>query len=235
MPNPGDYEQLGDITAPFQLTKKHHRAQVDRARMVDSMRCEVPSLTFDEYRAGVPCPGCGRPYIDVDRWERPGTMHMTDSERARYDKEEAAYLALHRECRSSRHSVSGSLTTHCMKCCSPPPLSPTQIESLAALLSRKTPPHELTVWRLRLYCGHVVERHAHRSHTTVHGAFTGSVSCPECGLHPATIIDAVALGPLEEPPAPPTPTRNASAHRTRAQLEKRVQELETELKALREP
>jgi len=66
--SPGEYERLGDIEAPFQLTKKHHRAQQDRAQMVESMRGEVPGLTYEAYRAGAPCPGCGRPYIDGDRW-----------------------------------------------------------------------------------------------------------------------------------------------------------------------
>lgn len=40
---------------------------------------------------------------------------------------------------------------------------------------------ELMVWRLRLYCGHTIERTAHRTHLTVHAAFSGSVRCTECG------------------------------------------------------
>ncbi len=54
----------------------------------------------------------------------PGTsaarMHFIDEERARYDAEEAAYKQIHDECHAMRHSVPGSLTTHCGKCCPPP-------------------------------------------------------------------------------------------------------------------
>lgn len=82
-----------------------------------------------------------------------------------------------------------------------PPLSPESIERLRAILSRRTPPEDLMLWRLRLFCGHVVERHAHYTHTTVHAAFMGAVACPECGLDPATIVAAEVLGRLGEPHA----------------------------------
>lgn len=65
--------------------------------------------------------------------------------------------------------------------------------SAARLLGRPTPPNELMRWKLRLYCGHVIERAAHYTHKTLHAAFAGSTS-PECGLDPATIIDGVAVG-----------------------------------------
>src|SRR5215218_5948543 len=38
--------------------------------------------------------------------------------------------------------------------------SPDLIARLRLLLSRRTPPEELVVWRLRLFCGHVATRHA---------------------------------------------------------------------------
>jgi uncharacterized Zn finger protein (UPF0148 family) len=77
-----------------------------------------------------------------------------------------------------------------------PPLSAEQIATLRRIFTsvRTQPPSERMRWRLRLYCGHVVERTAHCSHQSVHAAFTGSVSCPNCGLDPATIIAAAPLG-----------------------------------------
>lgn len=159
---------------------------------------------------------------------------MSDEERARYDAEVVAYNEVHGECHSARHSVSGSLTMHCMKCCPPPPLSPTQLEKISALLGRRTPPYELMVWRLRLYCGHVVEKQAHSSHKTVAAAFSGHVSCPECGLDPATIVDAVAVGLVEDPPGTAVADHPSPPRSTRAQLEKRIAELEDELRTLRE-
>ncbi|OLT43330.1 hypothetical protein BJF86_00540 [Serinicoccus sp. CNJ-927] len=83
-----------------------------------------------------------------------------------------------------------------------PPLRPGQVSELSRLLGHRTPPHELMRWRLRLYCGHVVETTSHYTHKTLHSAFTGSTCCPECELDPATIVDGEAIGLAEEPPAP---------------------------------
>jgi hypothetical protein len=82
-----------------------------------------------------------------------------------------------------------------------PPPSPDLIARLRVLLSRRTPPDELVVWRLRLFCGHLVSRDAHYTHTTVHAAFMGATACPECGLDPATIVAAEALGRRAQTPA----------------------------------
>jgi len=93
-------------------------------------------------------------------------------------------------------------------------------------------------WRLRLYCGHVVERTAHYTHKTVQAAFTGSTSCPECGLDPATVVDGETIGLQEEPPRPqraPTPVITArSGKPTKAEREARIRELEAELEQLLE-
>lgn len=82
------YERLGDLEAPFTLTAKNGRRQRDRERLRESMRCDVAPLSFEEYRAGQPCPGCGRPYIDAELFENKGTMYFTNEERARYQAEE---------------------------------------------------------------------------------------------------------------------------------------------------
>lgn len=221
------YERLGNLDAPFAVGTKDERRQRDRQRLRDSMRCDVARLTYDQYRAGQPCPGCGCPYIDAGPFETKGTMYFSDTERARYDAEEVRFTAVHGSCGSIRHGVSGSLTKHCGKCCPSPPLSPAQLDRLATLMGKQTPAHELMMWRLRLYCGHSIERQAHSSHKTVHSAFTGSIMCAECGCDPATIVDARAIGLVGKPPRPTAPP--AARRPTRAALERRIKELEAEV------
>jgi hypothetical protein len=223
------YERLGDLAKPFEVSAKDTRRQQDRQRLRDSMRCDVAPLTFEQYRAGTPCPGCGLPYVDAEPFDFKGTLNLSDAQRVRYDAEESRFTAVHASCRSHRHSVSGSLTTHCGKCCPMPPLSPYQLERIRSLMT-PTAPYELTVWRLRLYCGHTVERTAHRSHRIVQSAFSGSVRCVECGCDPATVVDARAVElaavptHLEPVPAVRKPTRTA--------LERRIEELEAEIERL---
>jgi hypothetical protein len=166
------YEPAGDIDAPFALSAKRHRNQQESESIRAAVHCRTPPLTYEEFRAASPCPGCGRPYIDDERWQSRGTIYFNDEERARYEAEEERYKKAHGDCGSHRHGVSGSLTLHCGKCCPPPPLSPSQIENIREILRNPTPPHELMRWRLRLYCGHVIERRAHYTHKTIHTAFT---------------------------------------------------------------
>lgn len=93
-----------------------------------------------------------------------------------------------------------------------------------------TPGHQLMRWQLRLFCGHVIERSAHREHTTVGRAFTLS-ACPECGLDPATIVAARPVGPVSEPPPAPgtTTSRRQQAERELARACRNVARLEREL------
>lgn len=167
--------------------------------------------------------------MDSEPFDFKGTINLSDAERVRYEAEQDRFKVAHALCRSHRHSVSGSLTTHCGKCCPAPPLSPSEMERIRALLT-PTPPYELMVWRLRLYCGHTVERSAHRSHLTVHSAFSGSVRCTECGCDPAAVIDARAIGLIAEPTRPESVP--AVRKPTRAALERRIQELEAEVARL---
>lgn len=102
-----------------------------------------------------------------------------------------------------------------------PPLSEATIARVAALLSHRTRPSELMRWRLRLFCGHVTERSAHRTHKTVRAAFMAGMRCDECGLDPATIVAAKPIGLVEEP----TPTKR---HPRRIDQEIRRREREIE-------
>jgi hypothetical protein len=109
-------------------------------------------------------------------------------------------------------------------------MSPVQRERIPSLMMTPTAPHELMLWRLRLYCGHTVKRTAHRSHRTVHSAFGGAVRCVECGCDPATVVDARAIDLAAEPPHPEPVS--AARKPTRFALERRIQELEAEVARL---
>lgn len=65
-------------------------------------------------------------------------------------------------------------------------------------LSARTSVAQLMTWRLRLYCDHVVKRVAHNTPRSVRGAYTGALFCAECGLDPATIVDAEAIDLLHD-------------------------------------
>lgn len=112
-----------------------------------------------------------------------------------------------------------------------PPLSQETLQRVAALLSHKTPASELVEWRLRLFCGHVITRTSHHTHTTVHSAFMGGIKCPECGLDPATIIGARALRRLEsDPPLTHRPQRSQqSIRRAIERHELEIERLRAEL------
>jgi hypothetical protein len=75
-----------------------------------------------------------------------------------------------------------------------PPLSREDADEIWRLLPSSPPPRDLMRWRVRLYCGHVVERKAHRTHTTIGSALDVGSACPTCGLDPATIVAGVPLG-----------------------------------------
>jgi hypothetical protein len=230
-----EYAGTGDIDAPFEVTKQDERRQRQAEEIRDSVTCRTPPLSWEEFAAGAPCPGCGMPYVDAERWESKGTMYFTPEERERYEAEESAYKQRHPSCRSPRHSISGSLTTHCGKCCPPPPLSPKKRRELSDLLgSLKTRPEDLVRWSLRLFCGHTVEQTAHRSYTEASRAFSASLTkCSECGLDPAVVVDARAIGLVKEPTTPHVPSTPPAARPTRAALEQRIRELEAELDAFR--
>jgi hypothetical protein len=94
-------------------------------------------------------------------------------------------------------------------------------------------PHELMRWRLRLFCGHVVERQAHLTHRTLHAAFSGSVACPTCGLDPAIIVDGAAVGLAGEQPESRVAVRFPRSKPSKAELETKVRALEAEVERLR--
>ncbi|MBL1118243.1 hypothetical protein JK364_38595 [Streptomyces sp. 110] len=101
------------------------------------------------------------------------------------------------------------------------------------LQSFKKQDHEIMRWRVRLYCGHIIETETHCSYTDPVSAGASSRRCPECREERSTIVAYEPVGLLAEPPEPaPAPPPPPKAP-TRAELERRVKELEKENERLR--
>ena len=96
----------------------------------------VQRLTWEQYVSGEPCRGCGRPVRDATGWSGTGKglLHLSEEERAQYESEEEQFKVRHADCHGHRWTVGDSLTTHCGKCCPPPPMSPEQTARIAAML-----------------------------------------------------------------------------------------------------
>ena len=161
------------------------------------------------------------------------TLKITQRARrwlAAREREEARHKAQHTECRAIQWSGGGYL--HCGNCCPPPPLSPEVLNRIAPILRDilLRPRTELMRWRLRLFCGHVVEATAHYSHKRYP---SDSIECPDCGLDPATVVAAEAIGRVDEPPpTAPTP-RQRRVNARRAGLVEAIAKCEAELRRLR--
>jgi hypothetical protein len=226
-------ERFGSVTHEVQRTKAQIRRQKNAERMRDAvtLRQYVRPLLYDQLQPGVPCPGCSAPVIDTVPFDFPGTMYLKGEDKTRYEAEQTRYAEAHGECHSVGWRMGNSLTRHCSRCCPRAPLSPKQVEEMRTLaqLQRKTPDRELTRWRLELFCGHVVERTAHRSYETFETALSGSTKCTECGLDPATVISGESLGAVDEAPSLPSANRVAPKPGTKAALLERVAELEAKL------
>lgn len=95
------------------------------------------------------------------------------------------------------------------------------------------PDWQLMRWRVRLYCGHIAEtrRHCTLREPTMHGS--SSMRCPECGKDPAVIVAYEPLGLLARSPHGDVPCEPRPSKPSRAQLERRVAELEAEVSRLK--
>jgi hypothetical protein len=77
-----------------------------------------------------------------------------------------------------------------------PPIPPDAREQIAALLRPYgTAPKPAQVkWRLRRYCGDVVEETADEKYLDPDMAFKHSEQCPACGRKPSVIVEAEPIG-----------------------------------------
>ncbi|MER6356676.1 hypothetical protein N8I84_19735 [Streptomyces cynarae] len=106
--------------------------------------------------------------------------------------------------------------------------------ALDMLRNFKTAEREIMRWRVRLYCGHIVEtrRHCENRKPTLHGS--SSMQCPECGKDPSAIVAFEPIGLAGEPRSPVKPAPSSRPKRlTRTELERRVAALEKEIERLR--
>jgi hypothetical protein len=96
----------------------------------------------------------------------------------------------------------------------------------------QTHDYKLMRWRVRLYCGHIVEtrRHCTIDAPTRHGS--SSMPCPEYGTNPARIVAYEPLGVVAKPPWATATQRQLQP--TRQSIEKRLTKFEAEAKELRD-
>lgn len=80
-------------------------------------------------------------------------------------------------------------------------------------------------WRVRLYCGHIVETKRHYTYEEPTRAGCSSMACPDCGKDPSRVVAYEPLGFADQRPVPPPAPRRP----TRTQLERRIRDLEAQL------
>jgi hypothetical protein len=112
-----------------------------------------------------------------------------------------------------------------------PPLTAAQTDKIRRIFAVRTPDHDLMRWRLRLYCGHIVETTQHCDQQRP----SAPRACAECGRDPATVVAYEPLGRVAEPPGmdrQPTPQVAPRSARRSAERQ-RIAELEQEVARLR--
>lgn len=106
-------EEVQAVIEEERMTREQYRSVLDHCRWMP-----YKLLNHEQVMAGVPCPGCGRP------WVGPQDDIDTDDERWR---------ALHGECHAGRNGYTNA-PVHCMRCCGVPPPSPAQLEAVMRIL-----------------------------------------------------------------------------------------------------
>lgn len=103
---------------------------------------------YEAFASGEPCRACLRPLLDdLPEGNCEGTGAETHLDNAEFRAE-------HENCRLGFWSMVGCSVDHCHRCCPPPPLSPSQVQTLQILLRRPTA--HRAAWHLSLTCAHVL-------------------------------------------------------------------------------
>jgi hypothetical protein len=92
-------------------------------------------LTWDEFIGGVPCQGCGRPFLGDETSQREG--ESWPAYRERMAPIEAAFRARHPE-HGTSWTVGGG-PSHCRRCCAQHPPSPEQIRQINQIANPPKP------------------------------------------------------------------------------------------------
>ena len=96
---------------------------------------EDDRLIWAEFIGGVPCQGCGRPFLGDETSQSEGESWT--AYRERMAPIEAAFRARHPD-HGTSWTVGGG-PAHCRRCCAPHPLSPEQIRQIIQILHPATP------------------------------------------------------------------------------------------------
>lgn len=113
--------------------------------------------------------------------------------------------------------------------------SPARRSRTSLMQSFKKADHEFMRWRVRLYCGHIMEMEAHYTYADPLSAGSNGRRCSESGGDRQTIVAFEPMGLCGEPPekAGPLPTPPPPKKPSRADLEQRVKNLAKENERLR--
>jgi hypothetical protein len=98
----------------------------------DAVWTDDDRLSWEEFAGGVPCQGCGRPFLGDETRQRDGEPWA--AYRERMEPIETEFRSRHPE-HGTSWTVGGG-PPHCRRCCAPHPLFPAQIEQINQILSR---------------------------------------------------------------------------------------------------
>ena len=106
-------EEVETVVENERLARGEYQSMISQCRTLP-----YKLLTYEQIGAGVPCPGCGRPWI--------GRQEAVDTDQARW-------RAMHGECRAGRNGYTDA-PVHCMRCCGVPAPSPEQLATIMRIL-----------------------------------------------------------------------------------------------------
>jgi hypothetical protein len=205
---------LGDPDEPYELTRKDHRRQQDTIGIRESVKRSFEG----HWHTTVSEDGGRGEFCHTHDDDELGHIHPPELQYPR--RADGGWLRP--ETGPARAEPHG-----------PSPEAVAAVRTIFESSARRNREHpeDLMRWRVRLYCGHVVERNAHHTSTRLHQAFTGygAMVCPECGQE-GVIVAAKAVGRLDPVPGTPKPRRSPPKLPTTAQ---RVAALEAENAELR--
>jgi hypothetical protein len=102
-------EEVQAVVEEERVAREQYRSVLDYCRWMP-----YKLLSHQQVMAGVPCPGCGRPWI--------GGQDEIDTDEDRW-------RTLHGECNAGRNGYTNA-PVHCLRCCGVPPPSPAQLEAV---------------------------------------------------------------------------------------------------------
>jgi hypothetical protein len=106
-------EEVEAVVEQERISRSEYRSMISGCRTMP-----YKLLTYEQNRAGVPCPGCGRPWI--------GRQEAVDTDQEHW-------RAIHGPCCAGRNGYTDG-PVHCMRCCGVPAPSPEQLAVIMRIL-----------------------------------------------------------------------------------------------------